>query len=78
MEDSWGDVWRIFGDVLDCFSYSFGVFWQGFLEGFYGIFLDSIFSIQNCKVFIRNPEVDLETFVVGCMKIRGPAQLQRL
>ena len=34
LEDVWCDLWRILGDVLDCFKYSVGVFWGGFLEGF--------------------------------------------
>ena len=38
-----GDFWRIFGDVLDGFSYSFGGFLGGILGDFSGIFLDSIF-----------------------------------
>ena len=47
--DLLGDFWMIVWDVLDCFSYSFGVFLGGLLEGFYGIFLDCIFWI----VFFR-------------------------
>ena len=31
---SGGLFWRMFGDVLDCFSYSFGVFRGVFFEGF--------------------------------------------
>ena len=33
-----GDFWRIFGDVLDGFSYSFGGCSGGILDDFRGIF----------------------------------------
>ncbi len=55
------DFWRMFGGVLDRFSYSLGVCFGGCLEVFLvfvlivclfdSVFIDSIFSIQPC-IFI--------------------------
>ena len=46
LKDFGGDIWRIFGDVLDCFKYSFGGFLGGILGAVSGMFQMVFFEID--------------------------------